>query len=388
MLARFSAGPSADAPLSTEPSTNFAFLAHHDPRLVALGTQAEEHFAADPTVCLFKLRQFGEVLAKRAAARVGLFMNPEEGQQQTIDRLWERDVIGATQRSLFHDLRRMGMVASNVAQSRAESTCPSHRYGGCDAWDVVWCWPPKRQPVPALLALPSTVLRPIVDRVRLTRLRSRWQGASLWNRPFLSSVPATRPDDTVLRGCRGDVAWFVRLRHLSLAFCVNLRSSWNVCHLKAIATLLPCKYRHRGVSQHRSDVAARSHGVAQGRLLVDCDCVGVRVFDSCSLLLALRASHLALHASRLALRAPPSPFALRTPRFSLARETHLADRQAVRAGPAYDHEARGARRREVRRAIRRCSDSRLSAGRRTRGGVERCSRHSPPPFWVPMRTLT
>jgi type I restriction enzyme R subunit len=93
------------------PSTNFAFLAHHDPRLVALGTQAEEHFAPDPPVCIFKLRQFGEVLAKRAAAKVGLFSNPEEGQQALIDRLWERNVIGATQRSLFHDLRRMGNAA-------------------------------------------------------------------------------------------------------------------------------------------------------------------------------------------------------------------------------------------------------------------------------------
>ncbi len=45
------------------PSPNFAYLAHHDVRLVALATQAEEHFASDPTITLFKLRQFGEVLA-------------------------------------------------------------------------------------------------------------------------------------------------------------------------------------------------------------------------------------------------------------------------------------------------------------------------------------
>jgi type I restriction enzyme R subunit len=97
--------------VNTEPSTNFAFLAHHDPRLVALSTQAEEHFTGDPTVTLFKLRQFGEVLAQRAAARVGLFFGPQEGQQQLIDRLWEKKVIGATQKSLFHDLRRAGNAA-------------------------------------------------------------------------------------------------------------------------------------------------------------------------------------------------------------------------------------------------------------------------------------
>jgi type I restriction enzyme, R subunit len=97
--------------VNTTPSANFAYLAHHDARLVALATQAEEHFEGDPTVTLFKLRQFGEVLAQRAAAKVGLFAGPEEGQQQLIDRLWDRNVIGATQRSLFHDLRRVGNAA-------------------------------------------------------------------------------------------------------------------------------------------------------------------------------------------------------------------------------------------------------------------------------------
>ena len=98
------------------PSPNFAYLGHHDARLVALATQAEEHFAPDPTVTLFKLRQFGEVLAQRAAAKVGLFVGAEDGQQQLIDRLWDRGVIGATQRSLFHDLRRVGNAAVHQGQ--------------------------------------------------------------------------------------------------------------------------------------------------------------------------------------------------------------------------------------------------------------------------------
>jgi len=92
-------------------SPNFAYLAYHDPRLVALATQAEQHFATDPTVTLFKLRQFGEVLAQRAAAKVGLFVAPQEGQQQLIDRLAEGGAIGATQRTLLHDLRRVGNTA-------------------------------------------------------------------------------------------------------------------------------------------------------------------------------------------------------------------------------------------------------------------------------------
>src|SRR5882672_10264151 len=94
-----------------KPSPNFAYLAHHDARLVALATQAEEHFASDPTITLFKLRQFGEVLAQRAAAKVGMFISVEEGQLRLIDRLFERNVIGAIQRTLFHELRRAGNIA-------------------------------------------------------------------------------------------------------------------------------------------------------------------------------------------------------------------------------------------------------------------------------------
>ncbi len=93
------------------PSPNFAFLAYHDPRLVALGTQAEEHFATDPNVTLIKLRQFCEVLAKRAAAKVGLLVNPREEQRRVIDALSDRGAIGATQRDLFHQVRRLGNEA-------------------------------------------------------------------------------------------------------------------------------------------------------------------------------------------------------------------------------------------------------------------------------------
>ncbi len=96
--------------MNTTPSPNFAYLAHHDPRLAALGTQAEQQFAIDPSVTLAKLRQFGEVLAKRAAAKVGLYQAGEK-QQELVDRLYARNLIGATQRQLFHDLRRAGNTA-------------------------------------------------------------------------------------------------------------------------------------------------------------------------------------------------------------------------------------------------------------------------------------
>ena len=96
--------------VNTTPSPNFAYLAHHDPRLAALGTQAEQQFAIDPSVTLTKLRLFAEVLAKRAAAKVGLYQAGEK-QQELVDRLYARSLIGATQRQLFHDLRRAGNTA-------------------------------------------------------------------------------------------------------------------------------------------------------------------------------------------------------------------------------------------------------------------------------------
>ncbi len=75
-------------------SPNFAYLAYHDARLSALAPQAEQHFAGDPTVTLFKLRQFGEVLAQRAAAKVGLFSAREEAKLPLIERLFDHGVIG------------------------------------------------------------------------------------------------------------------------------------------------------------------------------------------------------------------------------------------------------------------------------------------------------
>lgn len=104
------------------PSPNFAFLAHHDARLVALATQAEEHFASDANVSLYKLRQFCEVLAKRAAAKVGVLLDPREDLRRVIDALSERNAIGVTQRDLFHQLRRAGNDAvHDLAGTQSEA---------------------------------------------------------------------------------------------------------------------------------------------------------------------------------------------------------------------------------------------------------------------------
>jgi hypothetical protein len=44
----------------------------------------------------------------------------QDGQQQLIGRLFERNVIGATQRSLFHDLRHVGNVAVHESKGDQE----------------------------------------------------------------------------------------------------------------------------------------------------------------------------------------------------------------------------------------------------------------------------
>ena len=61
-------------------SLNFAFLESHDPQLVRLGALAEQYFTTDPNTSLIKLRQFGELLAQLAAAKVGLYVSPDERQ--------------------------------------------------------------------------------------------------------------------------------------------------------------------------------------------------------------------------------------------------------------------------------------------------------------------
>ncbi|CAN5478200.1 type I restriction-modification system endonuclease [soil metagenome] len=108
--------------LGPKPSPNFAYLAYHAARLVALATQAEQHFATDPNVTLYKLRQFAEILAKRAAAKVGLLVDPREDFGRVVFDLGERGAIGATQKALFHQIRVLGNEAVHqLAGTQAEA---------------------------------------------------------------------------------------------------------------------------------------------------------------------------------------------------------------------------------------------------------------------------
>ncbi|HEX2844711.1 MAG TPA: DUF4145 domain-containing protein, partial [Candidatus Limnocylindria bacterium] len=93
-------------------SANFAFLVVHDRLLDQLGALAERYFAGDPSTSLVKLRQFGEVLAKRTAAQAGLY-GAQESQARLLDRLRDRGLLTPDIADLFHGLRRAGNAATH-----------------------------------------------------------------------------------------------------------------------------------------------------------------------------------------------------------------------------------------------------------------------------------
>ncbi|MCA9675173.1 MAG: type I restriction-modification system endonuclease [Kofleriaceae bacterium] len=94
-------------------STNFAFLAAHDALLDNLAALAERYFVDDPATCLVKLRQFGEVLAQRTAAKVGLYVSTEEKQVDLLARLRDAGLLNRELADLFHGLRKAGNAATH-----------------------------------------------------------------------------------------------------------------------------------------------------------------------------------------------------------------------------------------------------------------------------------
>lgn len=100
-------------PAATPRSANFAFLAQHDQLLDHLGALAERYFADDPSTSLLKLRQFGEVLAQRTAARAGLYTTTEENQVELLSRLRDNGLLPRELGELFHGLRKAGNAAAH-----------------------------------------------------------------------------------------------------------------------------------------------------------------------------------------------------------------------------------------------------------------------------------
>src|SRR6185436_16845313 len=89
-------------------SHNFSFLAVHDPLLAKLASQAEQYFFTDPNICLIRLRQFGEVLAQRVAAHVGVYTTEQEDQLKRLNTLRDRGALTPEVAVIFHGIRKAG----------------------------------------------------------------------------------------------------------------------------------------------------------------------------------------------------------------------------------------------------------------------------------------
>jgi type I restriction enzyme R subunit len=90
---------------------NFGFLATLEPKLVQFGALAERYFREDPSTCLYKIRQFAELLAKLIAARQSVY----EGEQETFDEILRRlrleRILPREVGDVFHKLRIVGNAA-------------------------------------------------------------------------------------------------------------------------------------------------------------------------------------------------------------------------------------------------------------------------------------
>lgn len=95
-------------------SSNFAFLGDHDPLLARLPGLAEEYLHSDPNTALLKLRQFTELLARQAAARVGIPAGPELDQLALLRDLESRGVVNRDVAQAFHFLRKTGNAANHA----------------------------------------------------------------------------------------------------------------------------------------------------------------------------------------------------------------------------------------------------------------------------------
>ena len=101
-------------------SKNFSFLKTHDALLVRLGAEAEHYLFTDPNVCLIKLRQFGEVLAQRVAAHVGVYTSEQDDQLNRLGALRDRGALTPEVASLFHGLRKAGNEAVHAHKGTRE----------------------------------------------------------------------------------------------------------------------------------------------------------------------------------------------------------------------------------------------------------------------------
>ncbi|MCD1403623.1 type I restriction-modification system endonuclease [Escherichia coli] len=99
-------------------STNFSFLAEHDPLFLQIATAAENAFSGDPNTTLIKLRQLGEALAQHIAALVGITFDEPPTQADLLYRLNRELKFEPTVLELFHLLRIEGNKATHQFKTK------------------------------------------------------------------------------------------------------------------------------------------------------------------------------------------------------------------------------------------------------------------------------
>ncbi|WP_212637942.1 type I restriction-modification system endonuclease [Desulfocicer vacuolatum] len=92
-------------------SPNFSFMAEYDETLYKCAIQAERFIFEDPNTTLYKLRQFGELLAQNIAARTGINITPEDNAFRTIQKLEDNGVLTPKATQILHSIRKTGNQA-------------------------------------------------------------------------------------------------------------------------------------------------------------------------------------------------------------------------------------------------------------------------------------
>ena len=92
-------------------SPNFSFMAEYDETLYKCAVQAERFIFEDPNTTLYKLRQFGELLAQNIAARTGIEILPEDNAYKTIQKLEDNGVLTPKATQILHSIRKTGNQA-------------------------------------------------------------------------------------------------------------------------------------------------------------------------------------------------------------------------------------------------------------------------------------
>lgn len=90
---------------SPNQTSNFEFLAEHDPLFIELARSAERSFASDPNTTLIKLRQLGEALAQHIAALAGVPLDEQTTQADLLYKISRELKLEPVVRELFHTLR-------------------------------------------------------------------------------------------------------------------------------------------------------------------------------------------------------------------------------------------------------------------------------------------